>query len=286
MASINQNRRYPGRLIGYDQGKPIYAAGCASSFTSGAKSLARLIGYDQGKPIYGAAKCCPSISSTTSTASSSPLDNCFIQYWQVGLITDAQLECYLEAWNNGSPSPQGNIPNLVVTFHNEFLCTGLDGASVTLEFFTTNNFGLLTPYCFWQGSFVNNCAFIYTPDCDPFNFVQLSNTTLFTVAIDITGHLVVYAAPADPGINDTCARAYAFGQNDTCPSLTFDANTTGTGDFRVQLPDFACSTFSATSGLLEWCRWYQDVFVSLRECCPNEDFGVKGVFFVTVEPEA
>lgn len=62
-----------GRQIGYENGRPLYATGCASSISSNVRTLGRLAGYDESRPVYALNYCgIPSSSSSSSSSSSTP----------------------------------------------------------------------------------------------------------------------------------------------------------------------------------------------------------------------
>ena len=67
-SSSSSNKLLLGRQVGFEQGRPLYVAGCCSSISSGLRAVGRLLAYDQGRPIYGVVCCVSSASSSSSSS--------------------------------------------------------------------------------------------------------------------------------------------------------------------------------------------------------------------------
>lgn len=60
--AIVVGQRYPARLLGYKDGKRLYAGDCVEGITIGKRYPARLVGYRDGKRLYAASVCLPATS--------------------------------------------------------------------------------------------------------------------------------------------------------------------------------------------------------------------------------
>ena len=75
-SSSTSNKLLLGRQVGFEQGRPLYVAGCCSSMSSGLRAVGRLLGYDQGRPIYGVGCCATASSSSSSSFSIRRINTC------------------------------------------------------------------------------------------------------------------------------------------------------------------------------------------------------------------